>query len=118
MRVLAICFTLAATALAGCAAPPQNEINTTPEPAVAAPPKPQADPQPPSTQALLAEPATTAANDNEVVCRNEKPLGTRIGKRVCKTRAQLRLEEESARRMMQNRDNKSHGVVDAKTTGT
>lgn len=119
MRVFAICFTLAATALAGCAAPPPPKaVDATPVPAVAAPPMPQAAPQPPTAQASISQPAQTAANDNEVVCRNEKPLGTRIGKRVCKTREQLRLEEESARRMMQNRDNKSHGVTDASTTGT
>lgn len=116
MRVFAICLTLAATALAGCAAPPQEKINTTvaaaPVPAVPAPPAPQAGPQPPSTQASLIEPNQPAADDNEVVCRKEKPLGTRIGKRVCKTRAQFRLEEESARQMMKNRDNKSHNASD------
>lgn len=118
MRVLAICFTLAAAALAGCATPPQNESGAAPEPTVTAPPQPRAEAQPPSTQAPAAEPAKIAANDDEVICRNEKLLGTRIAKRVCKIRAQLRLEEESARRMMQNRDKKSHGVVDASTTGT
>ncbi|HEY0943183.1 MAG TPA: hypothetical protein VGE08_24065 [Steroidobacter sp.] len=85
---------------------------------MAAPPNPQAVPQQPATQAVSAESAKLAANDDEIICRNEKPLGTRIGKRVCRTREQLRLEEESARRMMQNRDRNSHGVVDASTTGT
>ena len=58
-----------------------------------------------------------AADDNEIVCRNEKPLGTRIGKRVCKTRAQMREEEEAARQMMKNRDSKAYGVT-APITGT
>lgn len=116
MRVFAICLTLAATALAGCSAPPPKETIAGPlVPAVAAPPAAQAEPQPPSTQAALNKPAR--ADDNEIICRSEKPLGSRIGKRVCKTREQRRIEEESARQMMKNRDNKSHGVTDSKTGG-
>lgn len=121
MRVFAISLTLGALALAACSAPPpaaEKEASATPVPAVPAAPAPQATPQPPSSQASMAEPAATMADDNEVVCRNEKPLGTRIGKRVCKTREQLRLEEESARRMMKNRDNKSHGAIDPITGGS
>jgi hypothetical protein len=119
MRVFAICMTLAVTALAGCAAPPAEQLASAPAPvpAVPAAPSAPADPQPPSTQASMAQPAQTAANDNEVVCRKEKTLGTRIGKQVCKTREQFRLEEESARQMMKNRDNKSHNVTDAITGG-
>lgn len=113
MRVLAICLTLAATALAGCGAPPTQETgmtSATPVPAVPAPPTPQAEPQRPSTQASMTESAQ--ADDNEIVCRKEKLLGTRIGKRVCKTREQLRLEEESARQMMKNRDQKGNNGKD------
>jgi hypothetical protein len=117
MRVLAMFMTLAVTALAGCAAPPPNEIVSAPVAAVPAEPAPQAAPQPPSTQASMSKPARTAANDNEVVCRKEKTLGTRIGKTVCKTREQFRLQEESARQMMKNRDQKSHGVTDPLTGG-
>lgn len=117
MRVFAICLTLAATALMGCAAPPPKEANAVPVAAVPAAPVAQAAPQAPSTQASMAEPARTAANANEVICRKEKPLGTRIGKTICKTREQFRLEEESARRMMENRDKKSHGVTDPLTGG-
>ncbi|MDY6945645.1 MAG: hypothetical protein SXG53_07995 [Pseudomonadota bacterium] len=115
MRVLAICMTLAA--FAGCAAPPTEELASAPVPAVPAAPSQPAAPQPPSTQASMTEPVRTAADDNEVVCRKEKLLGTRIGKTVCKTREQFRLEEESARRMMENRDKKSHGVTDPITGG-
>jgi len=109
---------LAAALLAGCAS----------EPAQDAAPKPVADAaadsasmtpasgQPIATQANLAE-QPSAVDDNEVICRNEKPLGTRIGKRVCKTRAQLKQEEASAREMMKNRDQKSHGVTDGITGG-
>ena len=120
MRVFAICLTLAAAVLAGCAAPPPAEkinADTTPVPAVPAPPATPAAPQPPSTQASIAAPAQATIDDNEVICRNEKLLGTRINKRVCKTRAQFRLEEETARQMMRNRDNKSHGAIDSTTGG-
>jgi hypothetical protein len=57
------------------------------------------------------------ADDNEIVCRKEKTLGTRIGKRVCKTRAQLRMEEEAARQMMKSRDAKGGNGADP-TMGT
>lgn len=117
MRVFAIYMTLAVAALAGCAAPPPETTNTVPLPAVPAAPAPPAAPLPPSTQASVMEPAQTALDGNEVICRKEKLLGTRIGKRVCKTREQFRLEEESARQMMKNRDQKSHGVTDP-ITGT
>jgi hypothetical protein len=68
------------------------------------------------TQAALAD-QPSAEDDNEVICRNEKTLGTRIGKRVCKTRAQRKQEEASAREMMKNRDHKSHGVTGELTGG-
>lgn len=119
MRVFAMCLTLAMTALAGCGTTPEPIVgaSTTPVPAVAAPPTAQVAPQPPSTRAALTEPAQKAADDDEIICRNEKPLGTRIGKRVCKTRAQMREEEETARQMMKRRDSKSHNVTDP-LTGT
>jgi hypothetical protein len=113
MRVFAICLTLAATAFAGCSAPTVQEsdiTSATPVPAVAAPPAAQAEPQPPSTQASMTD--AVRADDSEVVCRKEKLLGTRIGKRVCKTREQFRLEEESARQMMKNRDQKGNNGKD------
>lgn len=113
---------VAATALlAGCASEPAKESTgaTAAEPVatVAADPastKP-AGAAATATQAAMAE--QPALDDNEVICRSEKPLGTRIGKRVCKTRAQLKQEEASAREMMKNRDHKSHGVTDEITGG-
>tara|TARA_B100001778_G_scaffold105361_1_gene86116 strand:- start:571 stop:855 length:285 start_codon:yes stop_codon:yes gene_type:complete len=33
--------------------------------------------------------------DNQIVCRNEKPLGSNIAERVCYTVAQLKAREES-----------------------
>ena len=122
MRSVITWVALAATALlAGCASEPA--MNSTPaaaepvaavssDPAAIKPPAGEAT----ATQAALAD-QPSAVDDNEVVCRNEKPLGTRIGKRVCKTRAQLRQEEASAREMMKNRDQKSHGVTDGSTGG-
>jgi hypothetical protein len=118
-----ITVALVATALlAGCASEPAKDSTpvAAPEPvaAVSADPasiKPAAG-EATATQAALADQPSTL-DDNEVICRNEKPLGTRIGKRVCKTRAQLRQEEASAREMMKNRDHKSHGVIDGSTGG-
>jgi hypothetical protein len=109
-------MTVAASMLVGCASPQTQEtsaISATPTPAVAAPPAPQVAPQPPSTQAS-AQASTTGPQpgDDEIVCRKDKTLGTRIGKRVCKTRAQLRMEEESARQMMKRRDVKGNNGVD------
>lgn len=122
MRSVSTWMGLVVTALlAGCASEPAKESTPAaaePVAAVAADPAsttPAAE-QPTATQAALAE-QPSAVDDNEVICRNEKPLGTRIGKRVCKTRAQLRQEEASAREMMKNRDKKSHGVTDGITGG-
>lgn len=106
---------IALALLAGCASGPAN--NSTPT--AAAEPVAAVNAEPASAKPAT-EPATAtqaAVDDNEVVCRNEKPLGTRIGKRVCKTRAQLKQEEASAREMMKNRDQKSHGVTDGVTGG-
>lgn len=109
--------------LAGCAAPSVKEpLVSAPEapPAAVAPAAAAAQPaaakQPVATQAAVVE-SQANADDNEVVCRNEKILGTRISKRVCKSREQLRLEEAAAREMMKRRDQKSHGVTDAITGG-
>jgi hypothetical protein len=122
MRSVITWVALAATALlAGCASEPaMNSTPATAEPVAAVSSDPAAI-KPPAgeataTQAALAD-QPSALDDNEVVCRNEKPLGTRIGKRVCKTRAQLKQEEASAREMMKNRDQKSHGVTDGSTGG-
>jgi len=110
---------IAMALLAGCASEPAKDSTPVAEPVAAASGDPAsskpATGEATATQAALAD--QPSADDNEVVCRNEKPLGTRIGKRVCKTRAQLKQEEASAREMMKNRDQKSHGVVDGSTGG-
>lgn len=107
---------IATVLLAGCAAEPAK-VST---PAAAPTPVAAANAETASTKTVAGEatPTEAALDDNEVVCRNEKPLGTRIGKRVCKTRAQLKQEEASAREMMKNRDQKSHGVTDPITGGS
>lgn len=122
MRSVITWMGLVATAvlMAGCASEPATNSSAATEPvapvsAAPASSKPETG-EATATQAALAD-QPTALDDNEVVCRSEKPLGTRIGKRVCKTRAQRKLEEASAREMMKNRDQKSHGVVDASVTG-
>jgi hypothetical protein len=118
MRFVTTWIGIAATALlAGCASEPAKSPTPASEPVAAA----SADPQaaggaPGATQAAMTD-KPSAVDENEVICRNEKPLGTRIGKRICKTRAQLKAEEATAREMMKNRDQKSHGVTDASITG-
>lgn len=106
MRVITICMAVAVTVLAGCGSHATKESSPAPTPVA------------PAKVAPALQPIVQAeADDDEVVCRKEKLLGTRIGKRVCKTRAQFKLEEESARQMMKNRDQKSHGVTDPITGG-
>jgi hypothetical protein len=113
---------VATVLLAGCASEPAKDSTPAAAPApVAAVSENPASIQPAAgeataTQAALADQPSTL-DDNEVICRNEKPLGTRIGKRICKTRAQRKQEEASAREMMNNRDRKSHGVTDGITGG-
>jgi len=104
--------------LTGCASGPTQEATpAAAEPVAAAPASTQPTAgESTATQAALAD-KPSAVDDNEVICRSEKPLGTRIGKRVCKTRAQLKAEEASAREMMKNRDQKSHGVTAPITGG-
>jgi hypothetical protein len=121
MRSVITWMGLVATALlAGCASEPAKDSTPAaePVPAVSANPAPTTPVagEATATQASLAD-QPKAVDDNEVICRSEKPLGTRVSKRVCKTRAQLKQEEASAREMMKRRDQKSHGVTDPITGG-
>lgn len=123
MRSVITWMGLVATALlAGCASEPAKDST----PAAASEPVAAVSADPASTRSATGEATPTQAaladqpsaeDDNEVICRNEKTLGTRIGKRVCKTRAQRKQEEASAREMMKNRDQKSHGVTGELTGG-
>lgn len=109
MRAISIYAVLAVT-LAGCGAPAPKE--SLPAPAAVVPanvaPAAQTAESAPAPQSIVQ----AQADENEVVCRNEKPLGTRIGKRVCKTRAQFKLEEDAAQRMMKNRDSRGGNGAD------
>lgn len=123
MRAVIIHMSLAVAALAGCATESPRPPAAGPA-EIAAPPtaaEPVAAAQPVPEEAIAAQAAVvdtaTAAGDDEVVCRNEKLLGTRISKRICKTKDQRRAEEAAAREMMKNRDRKSHGVTDPLTGG-
>lgn len=121
MRSVTVWMGLVATALlAGCASEPANVSPPAAEPVEAASANPAstapAAEEATATQASLKD-QPKVADDNEVICKSEKPLGTRVSKRICKTRAQLKQEEASARQMMKNRDQKSHGVTDAVTGG-
>lgn len=109
MRAITIYMVLAVT-LAGCGTPAPKESLPAPAPVMPAnvAPAAQTAESAPAPQSI----AQAATDDSEVVCRNEKPLGTRIGKRVCKTRAQFKLEEEAAQQMMKNRDRKGAGGRD------
>lgn len=114
MRSVTTLMGLVATALlAGCASEPAKNAAAEPVADVAA----DSASMKPAADQVIATQAGGNVDDNEVICRTEKPLGTRIGKRVCKTRAQLKQEEASAREMMKNRDQKSHGVTDGITGG-
>ena len=50
------------------------------------------------TNAAVAAPAPAAAAQAapELVCHIEKPMGSNIGKRVCRTRAVIKAEQEQA----------------------
>ncbi len=50
-----------------------------------------------------AQPAATQAADaDRMVCKQERPVGSLIPTRVCKTAAQWENEREQSRQMMQN----------------
>lgn len=51
-----------------------------------------------NTTANKAESAAT--KDSDLICRTERPLGTRFGKKVCRTRSQILEERKQAKDMM------------------
>lgn len=55
-----------------------------------------------STPAAKTAAAGAAADQDRVVCRTERPMGSLIPKRICKTVAQWDAERESSRKMMQD----------------
>jgi len=60
----------------------------------------EANKAPAAAQSASAPAATSDAE--KTICRNEKPMGSLIPKRVCKTAAQWDAEREQARKMMQD----------------
>lgn len=59
-----------------------------------------------NTPAAAAEPVKAAsaadAEANRKICRQEKPVGSQIPKRICKTAAEWEEDREQARKMMQD----------------
>lgn len=71
------------------------------------------------TAAPAAQPAAAATAPSpdkkgaELVCRTERPAGTRIGKRVCRTKAEIEEQTEMARELMKDRDRKAITIKDS-----
>ena len=62
-----------------------------------------ADAASPDGGAASESPAATAAADADMpVCKTERPMGSLIPKRVCKTAAQWEAEREQSRKMIQD----------------
>lgn len=46
--------------------------------------------------------AQTAPDDGKLICKREKATGSKLGKRVCRTAAQIEAEREAARANLDN----------------
>ena len=95
------------------AAAPTKDVVTAAEPAqepgVTHESTPAAHTQPPA-----AAPAPSPEKkEAELVCRTERPAGTRIGKRVCRTKAEIEQQTEMARELMKDRDRKAITIKDS-----
>ncbi len=42
----------------------------------------------------------TVTKDSDLICRTERPLGTRFGKKVCRTKAQIAEERKQAKDLL------------------
>ena len=56
----------------------------------------------PATGAGSTASAQTAADDGKLICKREKATGSKLGKRVCRTAAQIEAEREAARASLDN----------------
>jgi hypothetical protein len=56
----------------------------------------QTDPAEIARQTSTGTPAATALTDDELVCTTEKPTGSNIPKRICRTRAVVEKDEAEA----------------------
>ncbi len=54
--------------------------------------------------------APVSGSDNERVCRKVRDVGSHISKRVCRTRAEMAAESETARTMLEQRDRSTNAV--------
>ena len=50
----------------------------------------------------MATPPPPASNTQQLVCHMEKPLGSNIGKRICRTKEAIEEDAERAREAMQH----------------
>lgn len=83
---------LLSAVLAAALAAPLHAADTT---------APAADAAPTTEAAPAAAPATTARNDGDVkVCRMVREIGSNRASRVCRTKAQIEAESETARSRM------------------
>lgn len=63
-------------------------------------------------------PAIVLAPANELVCRYEKPTGSHMRVKICRTRAQIQAEAEATRRAMDAVKTRGHeGNVDPANSG-
>lgn len=53
-------------------------------------------------QQLVATMLQHAAADSRLVCQEETPMGTRIGKNVCRTVAQIKREQDSSQKSLRD----------------
>lgn len=86
IMVLSIVF------LAACSSSPDTQTTVQKQEVVKA--------QSTETQKPKAEGTTTASKDSDLICRTERPLGTRFGKKVCRTKSQIAEERKQAKELM------------------
>jgi len=53
-----------------------------------------------SNSAASADKPATAQDDNKLICQTERPVGSNIPKRVCRTQAQIDKERAEAQEQM------------------
>lgn len=61
---------------------------------------PTAAPTPPEKKYRTMAEASAEAKDDDLICRSERPVGSRMEKKVCATRAEWELAHERAQQDM------------------
>lgn len=100
---LSLLIVMAAAAMAGCAAAPGQKAKA----AV----KSEAHASQPASEAAPVA-TTAAAEPDTMVCRMETTIGTRMAKRVCRTRAEIEGETQAARETMKTIERKGGNTRD------